>query len=930
MAQLTGTNGADTLTGTADPDLLEGLGGNDRLTDSLGGGDQLDGNAGDDIIVVSRQGATPPSNVAINGGDGNDELRFSDDRLIDRATIEGGAGDDRIFIDGGRVATAHGGDGDDVFMITTGGAVTAAAYNVNGPTLRGDAGADRFVILSDATISPIYIQGAESIDRIDLSAFLTAKLIGWDGVTNPFAAGYLGITPGYIRTVQTLATINVDLDAGGDAFVPVELLLFDQNPNGGLTIGHMITGYDPAGQSAAGVSLTGTAGADTLAGTGGNDTLAGAAGDDRLEGGFGADRLDGGEGRDVLIGGAGADLIVGGDGNDSISDTGFSDTLDGGNGNDVITVSGPVPGGTQRTSIDGGEGDNSISVSRPTLGSETFSIVTGAGNDRITVENASTTSVNTGAGDDVILFRGAGTFDALATGDGNDRLLSFRVDGTGGFSLGAGRDYGTDYFIGSQGFNYDFGNDSDSDVLTLFSRLSYDRVPPGRPNFLLNFQGGSDGDVLDLTDLAQKAFIGWDGITNPFKAGYLRLSTQGNDTVLSVGLQGSQTFSPFQFVFANVPQGSLTAANLGWAPDGSAAVAVTVTGTAQDEKLYGGAGNDTMTGGEGNDTLQGGFGDDLLISGQPLITDDGNNLLIGGPGSDTVSYQGLTRQYSSTLEAGFGTVMRQGERNNVNDRLELVETITFRDGYRTTDVDSTAAVVFRFYDAVLNREPDSAGLNGWVHAIEDGLSLKQVALAFANAPEFQAATGGLNNADFVEYLYVNALGRASDPAGKAGWNDALNSGAIDRGDLVLAFSECFEHRFLTQAQVDKSIFIYDEEAAIVASLYDTFADRLPDAGPLSGFTHELDRGAMTVDQLATQFATSPEFKFLTTGLDNRDIVEFLIRNALERDGTAQEVGGYVNQLNSGTSVGQVMLAISESFEHQVLMQPTMSEGMVFI
>src|SRR5690606_30370942 len=59
-----------------------------------------------------------------------------------------------------------------------------------------------------------------------------------------------------------------------------------------------------------GVSLIGTADADTLIGDGGGDTLAGLAGDDVLDGGWGDDVLDGGAGSDRLNGGWGQDLAV--------------------------------------------------------------------------------------------------------------------------------------------------------------------------------------------------------------------------------------------------------------------------------------------------------------------------------------------------------------------------------------------------------------------------------------------------------------------------------------------------------------------------------------------------------------------------------------------------------------------------------------------
>lgn len=64
----------------------------------------------------------------------------------------------------------------------------------------------------------------------------------------------------------------------------------------------------------AGLSRTGTAGADKLDGGYHNDTLTGGAGNDTLWGGAGQDSLSGGDGADLLTGGSGNDTIDGGAG----------------------------------------------------------------------------------------------------------------------------------------------------------------------------------------------------------------------------------------------------------------------------------------------------------------------------------------------------------------------------------------------------------------------------------------------------------------------------------------------------------------------------------------------------------------------------------------------------------------------------------------
>ena len=59
-----------------------------------------------------------------------------------------------------------------------------------------------------------------------------------------------------------------------------------------------------------GVTLIGTAAADTLSGTARDDSLYGREGDDRLNGGAGIDSVDGGAGADDIRGGSGSDDAV--------------------------------------------------------------------------------------------------------------------------------------------------------------------------------------------------------------------------------------------------------------------------------------------------------------------------------------------------------------------------------------------------------------------------------------------------------------------------------------------------------------------------------------------------------------------------------------------------------------------------------------------
>ena len=105
--------------------------------------------------------------------------------------------------------------------------------------------------------------------------------------------------------------------------------------------------------------------------------------------------------------------------------------------------------------------------------------------------------------------------------------------------------------------------------------------------------------------------------------------------------------------------------------------------------------------------------------------------------------------------------------------------------------DAAAASVARLYYAVLDRAPDAAGLSYWTSIIGTGASLDSVAQAFLGAPEVQARTGGLTNAQYVDWLYQNALGRHAESAGLSYWTDQLDHGGA-RAGVTTAIGESVE------------------------------------------------------------------------------------------------------------------------------------------
>jgi phospholipase/lecithinase/hemolysin len=110
----------------------------------------------------------------------------------------------------------------------------------------------------------------------------------------------------------------------------------------------------------------------------------------------------------------------------------------------------------------------------------------------------------------------------------------------------------------------------------------------------------------------------------------------------------------------------------------------------------------------------------------------------------------------------------------------------------SSETDSDVVPIVQLYTS-LGRAPDQAGLAGWVHDLEGGASLTSIAGDFLSSPEGQGIYGtavGLSaaaDATFVNTLYQEVLGRASDPIGAQDWTNALNAGVLTPAQELVGF-----------------------------------------------------------------------------------------------------------------------------------------------
>lgn len=725
---LEGGVGNDRLLGGSGDDILYGdtrgndvAGGDDTLIDTDGGNDRLYGQGGNDYLFVSHDNGAA-SEILLDGGAGNDTIYHSSSAfLADRVTVVGGSGNDTIQTGSAAAATIDAGSGDDLVRVNAGNALLTLGTGAD--VLEID---NAFVQSGLVTITDF----RPGEDRINLDLLLAGRLVGWDQRSNPIAAGFISFVA---QNGDTLVMIDRD-GRNGPAYAAEPLLLLKGVSPASLLASDL--GFSPDGGTTANVTLTGTAGQDRFYGLAGADVLRGLAGDDILDGRAGDDVLEGGSGYDRLKGGLGNDRLYGNnaansgaDGADSLRDVaGGNDELYGQDGDDslyVYRVSGML---SSLVTLDGGNGNDTIEFDAQRI-ADNLIVRGGAGADRLLIGSAMNAQIDAGMGDDVVTLDTSSLSQTVTLGDGED-LLQF-ASRTGSYTIG------------------------NAIVVT-------------------DFKVGSDR--VSLTGFLQNALSGWNGVTNPFTTGHVKLVQSGTDTLLQVDRDGTGTGAAFTTLvtFSNTSAGAFSVRELGYEPP--AQTVQTITGTSGNDTLNGtdGAdvvrglegsdtlngrgGNDVLEGGSGYDQLNGGLGDDVLYGNNAAntgyddydyLTDDqgGNDRLYGQDGGDSLTVSRYSYNSSTTIPAS--TVLLDGGAGDdsigfYSDRFLDTVTISGGTGNDTISVGSVKQAVV---DAGEGNDKVTVGTSGGDQTITLGAGADTLTL---NGSSYSFAVGNpLRVTDFA-------------------------------------------------------------------------------------------------------------------------------------------------------------------------------------
>lgn len=204
------------------------------------------------------------------------------------------------------------------------------------------------------------------------------------------------------------------------------------------------------------------------------------------------------------------------------------------------------------------------------------------------------------------------------------------------------------------------------------------------------------------------------------------------------------------------------------------------------------AGVITYLGTTGADTMSGTAADEMLRG------DDGSDWIDGMGGTDTAIYMGARNGYRLFhTNFGFSVDDLQVGRDG-HDNLANIERAVFSDMSVTLgigDLSRTLApyqvkTLEELYLAFFDRVPEADGLAFWMSRTLGGQTIDQTADAFYAAallyPSLTGFSPTMSNADFVNVIYRNVLGRTSgaDAEGLNFWTTALANGSETRGSLV--------------------------------------------------------------------------------------------------------------------------------------------------
>lgn len=256
---------------------------------------------------------------------------------------------------------------------------------------------------------------------------------------------------------------------------------------------------------------------------------------------------------------------------------------------------------------------------------------------------------------------------------------------------------------------------------------------------------------------------------------------------------------------------------------------------------------------------------------------------------------------------------------------------------------SDVQMAARIYDVVLDRDMSASEtqmLAKYIDSLSKNVNETQIATDILASTEFSKKYGGLSNAQFIQQMFQNSLGRAPTLAEFLSLFSQLGNNTITRAGLIVYLADSAEHladgnghAVTNNTAIGNASPTLDhtlDKAAtgnVVSRLYAAGLSRAPSLTELSNATQAVTSGTKTESQLAADIVGNMIAQYGTpTGgvggghlaLAISDFVTILFQNALGRTPAPTEAQFWVNALNAGTlSEADALIAIADSEDHLV-------------
>jgi Ca2+-binding RTX toxin-like protein len=758
---LRGSAAANVIVGGAGDDTIDGLGGADTITAGAGADTvtvrgsetSVDGGAGSDTLVLAATAGVTSVNFALPAGNdqtGGDLVTVTGFENLDASAVATsllvvGSSAASTIITGAGDDTIDGGGGADV--ISAGAGADSVAYWGSEVSIDGGAGANTLVMRATSTVD---LNAADQtigdtvavafFQNVDASGLTNAVRIGGSSAANRLTGGsgadiidgaggadVIVAGAGADTVTYRGGETSIDGGSGSDTLtlagaVGLTAINFALPAGVDQTIGDapLVTGFENLDASAisVGLTVTGSALANTLVTGAGADVIHGGGGADVIDAGAGDDfvdyygfevSIDGGAGSNTLvlkaaatinlgapdqtsadldvvvnfqnvdgsalsasqavsvIGTTGANVLSTGAGADTIDGGGGADAIAAGAGNDVVTYHGG------ETSIDGGAGaDLLVLAASGGVTAIDLSVAAGAdqtSGDAVAVSNFE--SVDASVMTTAISVTGSTGANTITTGSGVDT-----IDGGGGadvINAGDGDDTvayrgGETSIAGGAGVN--------SLVLKAATNVDLTRADQtvGDTPLVSGFR------IVDASALTAGVSITGDSAANRISGGAGADTIDGNggaDVIAAGGGDDIVTYRGAEasidggagvntLVLASAVQVDLSAADqtigdptatTGFLNVDASALssALTIAGSSAANRITGGSGDDTIDGGGGADVILAGAGADTVTSSGAELSID------GGAGSDTLVLKASTTVSAVDFSVAAGVDQTSGD-----------------------------------------------------------------------------------------------------------------------------------------------------------------------------------------------------------------------------------------------------------------------------